>query len=118
MSPTRQKSSVGHWCAFVCGPSAGWDRTALGVVVYAADGNLAFSRWAGADKAKQRGDWKDEWPTLSFNPPATWEEMEKRLASTGNAMSTVRWEGGNPTLSWDDGINEALYRNVVNGAVA
>lgn len=103
---------VGRWCAFVVGPSNGWDRTILGIVVYDGSGNLAFSRWAGSGKALRRGDWKADWHSLSFDPPPTWQEMEKRLGSTGNAMSQARWEGGLATTEWAEDTGMALFRMV------
>ena len=108
--------SVGHWVAFVAGPSNGWDRTALGVAVYDDEGRLRWSRWAGQGKAEQRGDWKAEWLEIRFQPPESWAEMEQVLGRTGNAMSTVRWEGGYPTLAWDERLCISLYESVVGGA--
>ncbi len=103
---------VGHWCAYVVGPASGWDRTILGVVIYAAGGSLAYSHWGGPDKALARGDWSSDWMPLEFNPPPSWEAMKNRLESTGNAMSQARYEGGLPTTRWDEESGLSLYQLV------
>ena len=105
--------SAGRWVAFIAGRSSGWDRTALGVAVYDDEGQLQWSRWCGQEKAEVRGDWKPAWGEIQFRPPATWDEMEQIMARTGNAMSTIRWEGGHPTLAWDERICQSLYDSVV-----
>ena len=108
--------SAGHWVALIAGPSIGWDRTAIGVVVYDGDGNLAGSKFDTYDRARHRGDlgdWSKEW--VVPEPPATWAAMEDKLGRIGNAMSSIRWDGGFGTLAWDQEMIERLYENVVEG---
>ena len=100
---------VGHWSALMVGPAAGWDRTILGFAVYDADGDLVWFRAEPIEKAIRRGDWSERWSWRELKPPPTWREMELLLTSTSNAMSTVRWEGGHPTLNWDAELWQEMY---------
>lgn len=104
--------AVGHWCAYVAGPSDGYDRTLLGIVLYNDEGKLAYMRWCGIGKAMIRGDWKLEWGIPEFNPPVLWEAMERKLGSTANAMSSIKWEAGFATTKWDEESGDQLYRMV------
>ena len=50
-------------------------------------------------------------PKLVAEP--NWEEMEKTLERFGNAMSQIRWAGGNATLVWDKESGDRLFTTVV-----
>lgn len=104
---------VGHWCTFVCGPSGGLDRTALGIAVYSDVDDLEYSRWCGQGKAEERGDWNAKYGEIQFSPPETWELMEKTLGRTGNSMSTVRWECGYATTVWDTNTWDRFYDELI-----
>ena len=106
-------SKAGHWCCLVAGPSTGWNRTAIGVALYDDQGNLAGARFDSLDRAIERGDlseWAYDW---ALEPPENWKAMKKKLESTGNAMSTIRWEGGLGTMVWDQKMVDRLYEEVV-----
>ena len=104
---------VGHWCAFIAGPSTGWDRTLLGLALYDDQGTLTFADWVGLEKAERRGDWEPTYARVGFEPPATWEEMTKTLGRTGNAMSTIRWVEAGVTLAWDEAWAQTFYDNMM-----
>jgi len=102
---------AGHWVALVAKSNSGWDKTTMGMVVYNGEGNLVFWKWEGTSRAIQRGDLPPhEWiKDLEIDPPKTWAEMEKRLASYANAMSIISWEGGYATLIEDKEQFEQWY---------
>lgn len=115
---TEEPQKVGHWCAYIAGRPPGWDITALGIAIYDSDGALAYSKFANISKAIDRGDWSNtEFTTVTSLPfngvPENWEEMEKTLGRTGNAMSSLRWEGGLPTMVWAKDSGDKLFETVV-----
>lgn len=85
----------------------GGDATRVAVAIYNTQtGELASVQIAGPERAIRRGDAhetiRDFWPYVT-SPPKTLAEMEKTIASTGNAMSCVSWYGGLPSMVSDIG---------------
>lgn len=109
------EETIGRWTAYVAGPAIGWDMTVLGIAIYNGAGNLAYSRFTSIEKAIERGDWSLAWAAPTFEAPPSWEEMERTLGRFGNAMSQVRWEGGNPTRVWDEKTGDDLFATIVGG---
>lgn len=107
------KRPIGHWTAYVAGPAIGWDTTVLGIAIYDPDGELAYSRFVSIEKAIARGDWGRDWTAPALVAPPNWVEMEKTLERFGNAMSQLRWAGGNPTLVWDAKTGDSLFETIV-----
>ena len=110
-APRAPHPETGHWVALVAGSPPSRNQTGLGAAVYTPDGQLASFAWSGVRPAILRGDLPSsmsDFTELELEVPQTFEEMEKRLGSDGNAMSVIRWEA--PALVTLDASSEAAAR--------
>jgi hypothetical protein len=113
MGKVAEEVKAGRWCMF-CAEN-GWNRTALGVAFYDNKGKLAGSRFRSAENAVARGEIPEFLADFHPDVPQTWDEMDRKLTSTGNAMSVLKWDGGLPTLVWDTKSIDSVFSSQVIG---
>lgn len=105
-----RRAGRGFWAGLVAGPATSLNRTGLGVALYDDEHDLA--RWClePYDRAVTRGDLPAEMAgRRPSSPPTTVDDMRRRLGSTANASSIVRWDGLMPTRAWDEETLDLLF---------